>query len=305
MKELTQAVKDYTRHVGATLVGVGNVERFEGAPRGHGPKDFVPEAKSVVSVGLKITDAIVESPTLLRDSEIYPDPEKVYTLLSTHMYMKIGHALLDTMLSEISYKVSLFLEGKGYRSLSFPTTYAQNLGPYEPPASVYNHLTWFGHFWGPFSHRHAAVRCGLGEFGYNNIVITKEYGPRIRLNSVITEAELEPDPLVSEPICLRDKCNLCIKACPTNAISLRYDLSDEDNAKPFITSPCNPTKPYLCKARRFEFYKAIPVEDREFYGDCLRVCPIGKPRYLNKRLRSLRMGPIRGKGFKPTTHETT
>jgi epoxyqueuosine reductase len=54
---------------------------------------------------------------------------------------------------------------------------------------------------GIFSMRHAAVRAGLGEFGLNNVVVTPRYGPRVRFNALVTEAELEPTPLPAEQIC--------------------------------------------------------------------------------------------------------
>ena len=41
-----------------------------------------------------------------------------------------------------------------------------------------------------FSHRHAAFLAGLGNFGVNNMLLTPEYGPRVRFGSVFTSAEL-------------------------------------------------------------------------------------------------------------------
>ena len=64
----------------------------------------------------------------------------------------------------------------------------------------------------PFSHRHAAVLAGMGEFGYNNLVITPEYSPRIRFMSVVTEAEIEQDSLLETPLCLGESCLACVKS---------------------------------------------------------------------------------------------
>ncbi len=78
------------------------------------------------------------------------------------------------------------------------------------------------------SHRHAATRAGLGEFGYNNLVLTRKFGARQRFNTVVTDAELVPDPLITAPICLRDKCMLCMKARHMDAICFRDNQAKKD-----------------------------------------------------------------------------
>ena len=69
----------------------------------------------------------------------------------------------------------------------------------------------------PFSHRHAAVAAGLGEFGLCNLLLTPQYGSRQRLVSIISKAPLAADPLVTERLCLGEKCSLCLKNCPAGA----------------------------------------------------------------------------------------
>jgi epoxyqueuosine reductase QueG len=65
------------------------------------------------------------------------------------------------------------------------------------------------------SQKHAAQAAGLGTIGRHSLLITPEYGSMVWLGAVITEAELEPDPL-KENIC--NNCNLCVEACPINAL---------------------------------------------------------------------------------------
>jgi len=61
-----------------------------------------------------------------------------------------------------------------------------------------------------------AVQCGLGERSMIGSILTKEYGPFIRYCFILTDAEIEPTPLLTDNLC--DKCGECIKACPGNAI---------------------------------------------------------------------------------------
>jgi epoxyqueuosine reductase QueG len=147
----------------------------------------------------------------------------------------------------------------------------------------------FRYTFGPFSHRHAATRAGLGEFGYNNLVLTREFGPRQRFNSIITDAELIPDPLITEPVCLRDKCNLCLKACIMQCITMRDDPSvtdyrsveKDDRSRIFIDTPAR-TDPTLCRRRR-EGKPHSPIR-----GDCVRVCPVpSMPKHLPERLQAI------------------
>jgi ferredoxin len=66
--------------------------------------------------------------------------------------------------------------------------------------------------------RIAAYLAGLGEIGYSKMFLSPEFGPRQRIGVIMTELELEPDPLYDGPE-LCNKCMACVKDCPGNAIS--------------------------------------------------------------------------------------
>ena len=51
----------------------------------------------------------------------------------------------------------------------------------------------------------------------SNLLLTREYGPRRRLVSLISAAPLAPDPLVDEPICLGEGCAQCVAQCPAES----------------------------------------------------------------------------------------
>jgi ferredoxin len=56
----------------------------------------------------------------------------------------------------------------------------------------------------------------MGEIGYSRVFLSREYGPAQRLYFLLTEAELEADP-IQEGIC--DRCMQCVRHCPAHALS--------------------------------------------------------------------------------------
>ena len=65
----------------------------------------------------------------------------------------------------------------------------------------------------------AAVQAGLGKVGRNNLLLNPEWGPRIRLRSILVEGVLEPTvPVEGFSPC--ESCGeLCHSVCPKNGFS--------------------------------------------------------------------------------------
>jgi epoxyqueuosine reductase len=63
----------------------------------------------------------------------------------------------------------------------------------------------------------AAALAGLGVIGKNNLLVTPEFGTRIRLRGIFMEAELEPTgPMTGFDPC--DRCDMpCHRVCPRDA----------------------------------------------------------------------------------------
>lgn len=249
--ELTsQAIKSFCKERGASVVGIASVDRFTNSPKGHAPDQLLDGAKSVVVMGIRLLPALVDWPNLLKDSELITGPVR-QLVAQNYIYMKAGYHVVNQKLEQMALDLALRLEESGQRSLYFPSTYGEYAPIMEQVPGLY----------APFSHRHAAVRAGLGEFGMNNLVISPDYGPRIRFISVITRAELTADALLDKKLCLGPKCSLCIKHCKTGAlVSNGYgnDVALDIN---------NQVDKDLCYRKHGE---------AGCIGACLRVCPVGK-----------------------------
>jgi epoxyqueuosine reductase QueG len=64
--------------------------------------------------------------------------------------------------------------------------------------------------------RRAGVRAGLGSYGENGLLITREFGAAVRLSGVVSAAYLKADSPISGEVC--DHCMRCVEACPAGAL---------------------------------------------------------------------------------------
>ncbi|MEM1900834.1 MAG: 4Fe-4S double cluster binding domain-containing protein [Candidatus Nezhaarchaeales archaeon] len=70
--------------------------------------------------------------------------------------------------------------------------------------------------------KQVAVKAGAGCYGKNSLIISPQYGSRIRFTCIVTDAELEPDQPFKADLC--GECDLCVRACPLNAIREPYRI---------------------------------------------------------------------------------
>lgn len=208
---LSKEIESLVMKEGVDLFGVAPVERFRHAPEGRGPQDYLPDATCVISLGIRLANSVCD---------VWGEPEEDGKTISPYLFY--GYGLVNWELSRIANMVAKHLEYDGYKGLIFPPTW------------VISFYRWYGkrdgELKGDFSHRHAAVAAGLGEFGWNGLVLTPNSGPRVRLNSIITNAPLVPSPLYSGPtLCQPERCDYqCVRECPTRALALLKDHKECD-----------------------------------------------------------------------------
>ena len=98
-----------------------------------------------------------------------------------------------------------FLQAEGFLSAAVPAFIPIDME--EPKKGMRGEICW----------RRAGVRAGLGTYGENGLLVTREFGAAIRLSGIVTEAELDADTPLGEDAC--DHCKRCIEACPVDALT--------------------------------------------------------------------------------------
>ncbi|MCE5213482.1 MAG: 4Fe-4S binding protein [Methanobacterium sp.] len=201
-------------------------------PEEFWPQSIYPEAKTVIVIGLPVQLPILETAPSIYYHELY----------------NTVNILLDIK----AYEIACFLTGKGYPSIYLPRDgYGDIEVLLKKPLAF-------------FSHKHAAYLAGLGSFGQNNVLLTSEFGPRVRFTSIFTTAELEGTYIKGDDLCTH--CLECYKQCPVNAIKREGDFPP-------------PVDKISCAERS----KKLRREFRSPCGICIKVCPVGKDRKIFHR----------------------
>jgi epoxyqueuosine reductase len=196
MTNLKEQLKKLARDLGGDL-GVANIERFDNAPSRMHPKNIFPECKSVISI-------------------LAPFPRGAYRGITegTHWanYTYYSYNKLNTIFRPmITYEVACLLEDHGAEAVPIYPGVPERSGmhpavaPDRPAPDISLNV------------RIAGVACGLGEIGWAKVFIHPKWGPRVRLGTILTDIEIEPDPII-KPGTLCKRCMKCVDMCPGGAI---------------------------------------------------------------------------------------
>jgi epoxyqueuosine reductase QueG len=116
---------------------------------------------------------------------------------------------------------------------------------------------------GDFPHKTAATRAGLGWIGRHCQLITRPFGPWIRLGTVFTDLELPCGPPTERSFCGR--CRRCVDACPAGALKGNAWLPGIPREELIDVRRCDEWK----KKHYYQFHKGHNC------GICAAVCPFG------------------------------
>ena len=211
---------------GASLVGFADIREFAPWPR-------------AISIALAL------DPVILKGVKNGPTPE----------YHK-EYLRANTTLNEIAQKTARLLLRAGYGAEALPATITESdQGPgYERTLRA------------AFQHKTAATRAGLGFIGKSGLLITPDFGPRVRLVTVFTDLPFPTGQPILEGRC--GGCRLCVEACPAGAIrgqEWRAGMAREEllDAR-------------TCRREAKRLLKERVGADEAVCGICVAICPCGQ-----------------------------
>lgn len=123
-----------------------------------------------------------------------------------------------------------------------------------------------------------AIKAGLGEYGRHGLLITREFGPRVRLGKIFTDMPLahdRPRRFGVRETC--EVCRACSDACPPKAIAM-----DAPSDRVYNISNIRGVRKWTTDAEKcFRFWSNQNTD----CSICVRVCPYNRD--YSKRLSRL------------------
>ena len=210
----------------ATLYGFASVEDYQDYMT-----DELKGYPNAIAIGMKIPDKIIDNIKSGRGELDYQDT-----------YNRLNKKLDDT-----TNKLENIIKKEGYQAKSVNASYI------IPDGKLYGEL----------SHKMIANLAGLGWIGKSCLLITPEYGPRLRWATLLTDYDLETE---NNPLNSRcNDCRLCVQKCPSHALNDVEFRKEDPRSVRYDAFKCS---------RYFD--KLESMNRPRLCGLCVKVCPWGK-----------------------------
>lgn len=123
-----------------------------------------------------------------------------------------------------------------------------------------------------------AIAAGLGELGRNGLLVTREFGPRVRLCKVFTDMEMEYDkPKTFGVVEFCKSCKRCADSCPSKAIS-------QDDEPSFVGNDLANNPGVLKWCIKADQCLGFWGENHGDCSNCIATCPYNKPSMWHHKL---------------------
>lgn len=186
---------------GADIVGFAPASRFD---QSDPIFKIFPETKTVIGLAFRVLRGIYRG---IEEGSTYYQ----YTTMAVEN-------MEETIMPMAQLKVAMYMESQG--ALALPQRRHQQIMAEENstnPEVAYDAVYRSRTAEVQMDFLDAAIKCGLGEKGLHQTLLTDEFGPMVRYCFILTDAQLPATEVVEPHLC--DKCGKCIKGCPGNAIA--------------------------------------------------------------------------------------
>lgn len=151
-------------------------------------------------------------------------------------------------LNEVMLKTAISLQNWGFDAIPIPAS-----------QSLHNKS-----YYGAFPHKTAATLAGLGWIGKSALFIHHQYGPRVRLGTILTNRKLAVGAPIIKSSC--GDCKICVNACPAMAIQGQNWIQGMERKELYDA--------HGCSTYMKEHYQHIGRGS--VCGICIKMCPIGR-----------------------------
>ena len=207
----SQQIKQKATQLGAAVCGIGKL--YDEPDPQRDPRSILPNARCIIGFGFAVPRGLYRA--MEQGSQHYGytslGVKYIDEELAEIFLLKLGGMIEDHGFDACLQKAIPNLRIKGDKTTNpevvdtYELIHAEPVAPGKPAPDV---ILDFGK---------AAKACGIGEMGLSGKIVNKQYGPFMRYCFIITDAPLECDEPLTEPVC--DGCGACATACPGNAIS--------------------------------------------------------------------------------------
>jgi len=221
--------EEFQVEVEADAVGIVSIENASQKRMVADALRLLPSANSIVVLAMEIFPEILDQ----------TQPERITGHVSMNDLFAVHLDYINSRLTKVAYDIAHACRSNDMKAV---------------PLSAAACPTDIRFLEAVFSYKHAAQAAGLGYIGRNSLLLTHDFGPRVRLSCCLTEAKFKP---LEEKAVINmcTDCSICIKGCPSAALQ----MADEGEVYSI--------NKFACSAFRSAAGGC---------SECMRLCPASK-----------------------------
>lgn len=225
---IKKLIVDKARALGANIVRSCSVEKWHEIPiqsEEFWPQNIWPWSKNAIVLAIPLFLPMMETAPSMVYQELYDTSNRI--------------------LDDLSYRLTNYIVFElGYRAIFFPRDCYDNIEVLlKNPSAAFSHVI-------------AGYYAGIGTIGDSHNLISKEFGPRMRVVSILTDAPIPADPMLEKNLCIH--CKKCLKECPAHCFT-----EDGDGIYQMDKVACT------------QYHVDIKNQHHWPCGSCASVCPVG------------------------------